>query len=248
MTHRWTVSVALPVLTIALGLGACARPEPRVTTVPFVGCPADGQTGPIEPPQGTPRQIPYSPQAEEIAFYSGGAFGPRGWSCRVLYGSNGSTLLITPSPLDSSGVSPAKVAGPAIQLSVSDGGTSGRFDVAIFAARLFPRIAKSFVQQVLDEGLETAQDLTLPSFPEDTVRYLDSLTVEYSTPAHSEGLGTRSSLLDSTADGIHGIIVLDTTNDWALKTLTTRLGHGHLARDSVIRSLNLQCLRAADGC
>jgi hypothetical protein len=242
---------ALVALAPALGLSGCARPEPVVVTVPFVGCPADGQLGPIAAPIGQPRTVSHRPFDDEIAFYQGenavGAFGPRGWDCQVAYGSGGSHLLITPAPFNPPKASWSKVSGPAVELGTDDGGTSGRFGVAIIGSRLFPRITAPFIQRVVDEGVETAKDLSLPPFPADSISYLDSLAAEFTTPAHMAGIGTQWEL-DSTGGPIHGIAALDTTGDWALRAFVWRLGPGHSGRDSLIRALNLQCMRKPDGC
>src|SRR5436190_3374384 len=123
-------------------------------TVPFVGCPADGQSGPIAPPKGQPKVVSLGDlPAGGIAYYKGdqapGVFAPAGWHCRVWYGSSGSTLVVTPTPLDTTHF--PKVAGPAVEMSVSYGGTSGRFNVARYASRLFPRLLARFIQRVKGE-------------------------------------------------------------------------------------------------
>lgn len=61
---------------------------------PFVGCPADGQVGPLAPPTGKARLVhTESVLPGPIAYYKGaqgyGVFAPAGWNCRVSYGSVG---------------------------------------------------------------------------------------------------------------------------------------------------------------
>src|SRR5437899_344523 len=116
-------------------------------TVPFVGCPADGQSGPIEAPKGQPKgasvgELP----ARAIAYYKGenapGVFAPAGWHCRVWYGSSGSSILVTPTPIDTTQLVPPKVVAPAVEMGLRFAGTSGRFSVASYASRLFPKSAR----------------------------------------------------------------------------------------------------------
>ena len=68
-------------------------------TVPFVGCPSDGQQGPVAAPKGQPKAVNVEPAAAARlawyqARYTGGALAPRGWKCFSLYGSSGTTLTI----------------------------------------------------------------------------------------------------------------------------------------------------------
>jgi len=53
------------------------------TTVPFVGCPSDGQLGPLAPPKGNPQYLNVPLKiAAELAYYkaenSPGVLAPRG--------------------------------------------------------------------------------------------------------------------------------------------------------------------------
>jgi hypothetical protein len=106
-------------------------------TVPFVGCPADGQVGPLDLPKGTSQVVHLSKA-------------PRGWHCFETYGSNGNSLFVSPQPIDGKMLFSDTwkgFAGPVIQISVEDGGTSGRFDVARMIAHVFPA-HRSFVRKV----------------------------------------------------------------------------------------------------
>src|SRR5688572_33022948 len=96
----------LACVVIAMILPCCARSPARPQQpIAFVGCPADGQVGPIDPPQGTSRhadldEIPVA----EVVYYKGahppGVFAPSGWLGRVWYGPSGVFLVATPAPLD----------------------------------------------------------------------------------------------------------------------------------------------------
>ena len=149
---------------------------------------ADGQAGPIEAPKGPPKVVAGTEvPASRLAYYKGeeapGLFGPRGWHCRVWYGSSGSTLIITPTLIDSTLGLPRKLQGEALELSVSSGGTSGRFVVAHYAARLFPRVAAKFIARVQNEGLAPASEFQSGPYPHDSVKYLGTLVAEFTTPA-----------------------------------------------------------------
>src|SRR5207245_5491742 len=152
-------------LAIGILLPRWGGAQARQDTIPFVGCPADGQAGPIEAPTGPPTGVAGTEvPASRLAYYKGeeapGLFGPRGWHCRVWYGSSGSTLIITPTVIDSTLGLPRKLQGEALELSVSSGGTSGRFVVAHYAARLFPRVAAKFIARVQNEGLAPLQNFS----------------------------------------------------------------------------------------
>jgi len=98
-------------------------------TVPFVGCSADGQSGPIQPPKGQPKVVSLGEHpAGAIAYYKGeqapGVFAPAGWHCRVWYGSSGSSILVTPTPIDTTHLVPPKVVAPAVEMGLRFAGTS----------------------------------------------------------------------------------------------------------------------------
>jgi hypothetical protein len=190
------------------------EPPGTTATVPFVGCPADGQVGPLDPPKGT-TQLVHIPNeaAQQLAFYKAeqgfGVLAPRGWHCFETYGSSGSSLFVSPQPID------AKMlfldnwkgfTGPVIQLSAEDGGTSGRFGVARMIARVFPA-HRSFVRKVIAEGIEPARNFPSGPYPNDKLVYRSKGLVEYQTPPQTGGLGTQSRLLKNT-DPIRGVAML----------------------------------------
>jgi hypothetical protein len=179
-----------------------------LATVPFVGCPADGQLGPAPAAKGKPKSLPLShANAERMAWYEYrddgdqiGVLGPRGWNCFATIGSDGMSLYVSSEPLNSAKILEHKnwrgFTGPAIQLSVSLGGTSGRFEVARVIARVFPA-HRDFVARVVAESLEPASDFPAGPFPTDHLIYKSKELVEFTTPAHHKGLGTLSWLLPS---------------------------------------------------
>jgi hypothetical protein len=137
----------------------------QTSAVPFVGCPSDGQVGPLSAPNGKAQQVQIAPEAAaRLAWYKAqnapGVLAPRDWHCLSTYGSSGATLYVSPEPINSELVFSTAwkgFAGPAIQISSMNGGTSGRFEVAQKIARLFPAHI-DFVRQVIAEGIEPASD------------------------------------------------------------------------------------------
>lgn len=193
----------LIVLLAAVSLSVYAQ-----TSVPYVGCPGDGQTGPYLAAKGSPKPVSLPLEiANKLAWYEYkgdagqiGTLGPRGWNCFVTIGSNGETLYVAPEVLDSAKVLEHKswkgFTGPAIQLSGSDGGTSGRFEVAQMVARVFPAY-RNYARKIIAEGFGPASDYPFGPFPSDHLAYKGKKLVEFTTPAHHKGLGTMSWLLPS---------------------------------------------------
>ena len=194
------------------------QPTVHRSQVPFVGCKSDGQVGPLSAPVGKSKSVAVAPQlAQRLAYYQAqdgiGVLAPRGWYCFGTYGSSGSNLYVTPDPIDPKTVFSSiwnGFAGLAIQATVEYGGTSGRFGVAEVIARVFPT-HRGFVQHLIDEqtkeGLTSDTSFTYGPYPNDKLTYRNSETVEYLTPANSEGLGTRSRLQKS-GTPIAGVVVL----------------------------------------
>jgi hypothetical protein len=189
-------------------------PPKTSVTVPFVGCEADGQMGKLEAPRGATKSVSISAEAaQQLAYYKGdqgnGVLAPRGWHCFETYGSNGSSLYVTPQPINSENLFSNKwegFIGPAVQLTALDGSTSGRFDVARIIARVFPA-HRNFVRKVIAEGLEPASSFHFGPYPKDKLIYKNREIVEYTTPAQSNGLGTQSKLKQN-ADPISGVAIL----------------------------------------
>jgi hypothetical protein len=216
------IRAGLALLALAWG-GAAAAAGPA--SVPFVGCPSDGQQGPQPAPRrGAVPAVP-APAAAQLAYYASGDLGvlaPRGWHCFGLYGSNGSILIVTPEPhgaRDLLASPPSPLRGPAVQISSSSGGTSGRFEVANVIARAFPA-QMAFARRVAAEGI--GDPLPRGPYPTDHMARLRPNAAGYTTPAGREGLGTDSRLVPSDRP-IDGLAVLDTSGDWNLLKLDVRL-------------------------
>ena len=236
----------LAVLALASVLPEFACAQDGVVTVPFVGCPADGQVGPIAPPSG-PSQVVRLDRATalQLAYFKGenarGVFAPRGWHCQVKYGSSGSSIVVSPVKINSGNFEPLNLHDHAVEFVFLDGGTSGRFAVAKYAARLFPTVAASFVKRVKSEGIEPTADFEIGPYLNDSIRYSDSLSLEFITPAMKVGIGTEGDLASS-QDPIRGFVVLDSTGDWGLSLLRVRVGVDTAQLAAAIIRLNRQCL------
>ena len=184
-------------------------------TVPFIGCKSDGQVGPLAAPTGQPKAVMIAPGlAAHLAYYQAengpGVLAPLGWHCFGVYGSNGSSLFVTPQALTPELVFSDNwngFSGPAIQLSVSLGGTSGRFEVAKIIARIFPAY-RSFVTHVIAEKLEQPSSFPFGPYPKDHLTYQGKKIVEYQTPPNTDGLGTDSRL-QKNSDPITGVAILE---------------------------------------
>lgn len=189
--------------------------------------------------------------ARAIAYYQGddapGVFAPRGWRCRVWYGSGGSAILVTLLPIDSTHFPPPQSRGQAVELSFSDGGTSGRFRVAEYASRLFPRAAAGFIEKVRSEGLEPDSVFERGPYATDAVRYLAGRVAEFRTPENMRGLGTEGILYPS-PDAIRGVAVLDTSGDWGMSVLRVRLGSKLQQVEGRLVQLNRACMQKSEGC
>ena len=193
-----------------------------LSEIPFVGCPADGQMGPLGMPQGEPQRVAISAKiAHQLAYYEAkqgeGVFAPRGWHCRAWYGSSGSFLIVTPDEIPPPYFPPPEIQGPAVFVSSVDGTTSGRFRVAITAARLFPVSGKKFVDQVRAEHLVPDSSFDVRPFPSDRLQYLNDFELRYVTPGGHEGLGTQGRLAKSDRP-VRGWVRFDSDADIARLT------------------------------
>ncbi|MFD2263886.1 hypothetical protein ACFSM5_13370 [Lacibacterium aquatile] len=213
----------LPPLILASAL--LALPAAAQSKLPFVGCPADGQTGPIDGPSAM-ANLPDVPaeMVEKLAYYATtnvGVLAPRGWSCFGLNGSNGAILLVTPTPIkDPFGT---QVSGPVVQVSRTPGTAAGRIDVAEVAARLFP-VAADFVKSAAAASEAEGLKVTLPTgpYPKDRLNRRSDTIVEFITPGNEVGQGTAGRIVKS-ADPILGAAVLLPNENMNLIQVQVRL-------------------------
>lgn len=244
---------ALACLIATSATQALGQSRARQSVVPFVGCFSDGQAGPGSAPKGVPKSVAVDSQlAQRIAYYKGdqssGVFAPRGWHCRVWYGSAGSTILAAPVATDTTRFEPTSILGDAIELESRAAGTSGRFDVAAYATRLFPSRLKHYIESVRSEGLGFSPDSALARFAKDTVRLIAPLEAAFVTPARARGLGTDWVIAPSAAP-IYGYAVIEESEDEPdMSLLRVRLTGPQGNLRQVIMELNKACLRLRQGC
>lgn len=207
---RWRA--AATVVAIFLVASAHAANDP-VSWIAFIGCPADGQAGPLAPPSGDPVSATMDPRVgRQLAYYKAeqgdGVLAPKGWHCREWYGSAGGFLVVTPKEIPPPYFPAPKVTGPAIVVRTLLGDTSGRFDVAITAARLFPKADRDFIERVKAEGILPEKAFDVKPFAADVMHYLNDHMVEFTTPPGQSGLGTTGPLRAS-ALPIRGIVMVE---------------------------------------
>lgn len=212
MNHRRNGARLAAALLIAFASSVHAAELPS-SKIPFVGCPADGQGGPLAPPKGDAISVMIEPAiAQRLAYYQAkqghGVLAPKGWHCREWYGSSGGFLVVTPQGIRPPYFPIPMISGPAIYISSADAGTSGRFEVAITAARLFPHSTREFVERIKGEDIVPAKDFDVKPFPADRLRYLSERVVEFTTPANKNGFGT-SGMLRVSRFPIRGLVALN---------------------------------------
>lgn len=237
---------ALPLIVtfMSASLAAPSVLGAESAVVPFVGCPADGQMGPLDPPRGHPRRIPVAVRvANELTYYKAkqgaGVFAPRGWKCRGWYGSSGAFLVVTPAAIPRPYLPVPTIDSPAVRVSFADGETSGRFDVAVTAARLFPQSARGFIDRVKAEHVIPDSSFDVKPFPADRLHYLTSTDVEYLTPADRDGLGTED-MLEKSSLPVRGLLLLVPGHGVpSLAHIQVRLPSELKALERVILRLNL---------
>jgi hypothetical protein len=245
------------VLSVVLGL-ACAAIAAAATPdtqqrVPAVGCPANDLAAGARLQSGESMAAPVEQRiAGQIAFYqaehSPGVYAPRGWSCHSWSGSNGSFLVVTPKRIEPPYFPLPTITGPAVSIDTSDGGTSGRFHVAIVAAQLFPLVGSEFIARVRDEHLISDKSFEVQAYPDDQLRYLSDRFVEYTTPANRTGLGTDG-LLDTSDLPVRGLTLLNLAAEVnTLIEVRVRLPPGLNPVASTIVQLEAACIQLQRGC
>jgi hypothetical protein len=203
------IGLAAALACVAAFAGAASADE----QVPFVGCASDGQSGPVAAPKGAPKSVALdAAAASQLAYYqaqdSFGVLAPRGWNCFYVYGSNGSSLMVSPTALN--GALDVRLGGAGVVATLYIGGTSGRYDVAKYSARLFAKQEQKFIAGVIAEGIEPKQNFPSGPYPADKLAYKTPLLVEFETPGNKDGLGA-SDRLQKNAQAILGMAMLKAT-------------------------------------
>jgi len=196
------------------GKSPSARAGNTRALVSFVGCASDGQVGSLKAPSGRSKTMAIpAAAAQRVAYYKAeqgfGVLAPKGWHCFGAYGSNGSSLYVSPDPINAAELFSTTwkgFRGPVIQISSVNGGTSGRFEVARIIARVFPE-RKAFVEEVIAEGIEPASSFPYGRYPADSLLYRGENIVEFVTPGQTDGLGTASRVQKNDSP-IYGVAIL----------------------------------------
>ena len=178
---------------------------------PFVGCPADGMSGPTPPPASPLIPIAHTDQLALYAAAGMNVLAPRGWHCIEMYGSGGAMLLVTPHLYTADTLPGFKtLVGPAVEVLFLSGENSGRDQVAEVFSRLFP-LKHQFVHETAEIS-EPARRYPTGPFPTDSTVRRSYTEVDYTTPPHHEGMGTFSSRLRPDDAAIVGTATLARSN------------------------------------
>ena len=222
------------------------------STVAFVGCPADGQQGPQQPPTGAAAAVELDPElAAHLAYYKGnygpGVFAPAGWHCRTWYGSAGAFTVVTPDVPPANGDLAQTLSGPGVEVEQKSGGTSGRFEVAEVLARFFPDLMRDFIRQVRDEKLVKDSAFDVRPYPDDVLHPITENMIEFLTPAGRSGFGTEG--LARSNLPINGVVAIaDPHGEPSLLVLRIRLPTRQDRLNATLVTLDEACFRRDHSC
>jgi hypothetical protein len=244
------MSFALLLACSAMASAGIAEIKQRVASI---GCPANDQLGPARPLTGESMPGPLEQRiAQQMAYYQAahtpGVYAPKGWYCRAWYGSNGSILVVTPKRIEPPYFPLPMITGPAVMIESSNGGTSGRFHVAIVAAQLFPLVDSEFITRVRQEHLIRDSSFDLKPYPDDQLKYLSDRFAEYTTPPNRTGLGTDG-MFEMSNLPIRGLTILNLeTEANSLTEVRVRLPAGLNSVAEAILQLETACVQLQRGC
>lgn len=230
---------------------AYRQPQLVSAEVPVVGCPVSGMADDVPPPKTVPSTRVLIPQgaAGSLAFFttredaSRGVLGPRPWSCHGQSGSDGDVLYVVPADavLDQEN---GGYEGPMVRRRVAEGSTSGRFEVARVAGRVFPQ-ARRFAEGVRSEGMDEPGTYAFAPWPSDRIERLDDGVAAYTTPGGAKGIG-RQGKPPYGPDETTGVVVFETSSegDPYLLQLDVRLGGATDATSAAVVTAFLARLKA----
>lgn len=206
-------------------LGALLFSAAASAHVPFVGCPADGQVGPVSAPRARPMPAVPGPAAGSLAWYvsrNAQVLAPRGWHCFEVHGSDGQWLFVAPQRLtvEQLDVDRRGFSGPIVMFGYSFGGTSGRWTVGQHIGRYFPRY-RDFIRQIREMGLSFDNIPTGP-YPRDRILSRTATRIRLLTPPGVRGEGSVNFLARSTLP-TETLIMLDPGNEMSAATVSVRL-------------------------
>jgi len=247
---QFATGVALFLAGPAVASAATPQIQQRVAAV---DCPANDQMGPARLQTGESMPAPVEQRlTEQIAYFkaegSPGVYAPKAWSCRAWYGSNGSVLVVTPKRIEPPYFPLPMLTGPAVMIETWDGGTSGRFHVAIVAAQLFPLLGSEFITRVRQEHLIADSLFDVEPYPDDQLRYLSDRFVEYTTPPNRTGLGTDG-MFEVSNLPVRGLTILNLEAEVnSMTEIRVRLPVAlHSVAEAIVQ-LETACLQLQRGC
>ena len=209
LLHKSTAICAVAFLAFCPLPFAGARAAEQV---PFVGCASDGNRGRSRRPRARRRRSTRRGGGEPARLLPSPGFVRRSRPARMEL-----LLCLRLQRLLADGFAdrPQRRARRAAQRRGGGrdplhGGTSGRFDVARYSARLFAKQEQKFIAGVIAEGIEPKQNFPFGPFPADKLAYKTPLLVEFETPGNKDGLGT-SDRLQKNAQPILGMATLKAT-------------------------------------
>lgn len=236
---------------------AAGRAPERAATMPvddtrvqLITCPTseDSQAVRLAESFAAPGQERLAPQMNYYRAGPIGVFAPKGWSCHAWLGSGGNLLLVTPRPLPPPFYPLPSVNGPAVLMQVTDNSASGRFHVAITAARLFPLLGQDLVAKVRSEHLISDSSFDVQPYPDDRMQYLSDRLIAYTTPARRSGLGTDS-LLETDELPIRGVTSFSSSGELRiLSELRVRLPESQRPVGDAVLDLEIRCFQLQQGC
>lgn len=212
---------------LAVAVMIAATINAQQVVLPFVGCQTEGQTF-IEAPAGRSPSITLpAAAASQLSYYKSAnglaVLAPRGWHCLGTVGSGGTQLFATPEPINEEKYFSTDwqgFRGPVVYLVRRFGDTSGRFNVAEVIMRVFPA-HKSFAESVAAE-FDFVQRYAVGPYAGDKLTYKGTATVEYTTPAGVDGLGTYWGVQKGESP-IEGVAILSEQTPPDLLLLSVRL-------------------------
>jgi len=201
--------IKISIFLSALLFFACFLSMPTanaMSTVPFVGCPADSDNGNVAQ-TGSPISVNIpSNTASRLAFYVSfnlSVLGPRGWACSGYQAGNINRLDVYPA-----GSNGGKA--PVIEVSEND-----NIYFPIKLGLYFPKIisTEAIKENALDFK-ETEKQFVVPQFPNDRLTYLNSWAFEFVTPPDKIGLGNQIVFLPKSPEfSDYGILSIPQVGD-----------------------------------
>ena len=210
LSGRPAPRAGMRVLLLLLG-GLWSGVAQAAGLMPFVGCPAEGMSGPVPAPAEPPaNKRLLADHAGRLALYAASGMSvlaPHGWRCIEIYHSGGALLLVTPHPYTLATFPGTNTLdGPVVELSLLSGENSGRDQVAEVFSRLFP-FKRQFIHDAAG-NYDTPPRYPRGPFATDRTVRRDRAEVDYTTPPHHDGMGTYASRLQPGSDPITGVAML----------------------------------------